>query len=183
MGWGATRDFIAEVAATLDLDINVDAVGESRLPWYSRSIDSTYLTGKRVFVFADGSHAIAAARVARDEMGFEVVGLGTYSRERARDVRAAAKEYGLEALITDNYLEVEAKVQELQPEMVLGTQMERHIASAWDSLCCHFHPRPRPGLPGPILATDGVRGCECTVRYLGSPFDHGSRRTSLAHVP
>ena len=128
MGWGATRDFIAEVAATLDLDINVDAVGESRLPWYSRSIDSTYLTGKRVFVFADGSHAIAAARVARDEMGFEVVGLGTYSRERARDVRAAAKEYGLEALITDNYLEVEAKVQELQPEMVLGTQMERHIA-------------------------------------------------------
>ena len=80
MGWGATRDFITEVAATLDLDINVDAVGESRLPWYSRSIDSTYLTGKRVFVFADGSHAIAAARVARDEMGFEVVGLGTYSR-------------------------------------------------------------------------------------------------------
>ena len=94
MGWGATRDFIAEVAATLDLDINVDAVGESRLPWYSRSIDSTYLTGKRVFVFADGSHAIAAARVARDEMGFEVVGLGTYSRERARDVREAAKSTG-----------------------------------------------------------------------------------------
>ena len=25
--------------------------------------------------------------MARDEMGFEVVGLGTYSRERARDVR------------------------------------------------------------------------------------------------
>ncbi len=36
----------------------------SRLPWYSRSVDSTYLTGKRVFIFGDATHAIAAARVA-----------------------------------------------------------------------------------------------------------------------
>ena len=160
MGWGATRDFIAEVATTLDIDINVDAVGESRLPWYSRSIDSTYLTGKRVFVFADGSHAIAAARVARDEMGFEVVGLGTYSRERARDVRAAAKEYGLEALITDNYLEVEAKVQELQPEMVLGTQMERHIAKRLGIPCAVIstpaHVQDYPARYSPQMGFEGA---------------------------
>ena len=160
MGWGATRDFITEVAAVLDFDINVDAVGESRLPWYSRSIDSTYLTGKRVFVFADGSHAIAAARVARDEMGFEVVGLGTYSRERARDVRAAAKEYGLEALITDNYLEVEAKVQELQPEMVLGTQMERHIAKRLGIPCAVIstpaHVQDYPARYSPQMGFEGA---------------------------
>ena len=29
----------------------------SRAPWYSRSVDSTYLTGKRVFVFGDATHA------------------------------------------------------------------------------------------------------------------------------
>jgi light-independent protochlorophyllide reductase subunit B len=43
-------------------------------------------------------------------------------------MREAAKLYGLEALISDDYLEVEAKVAELRPELVLGTQMERHIA-------------------------------------------------------
>ena len=32
------------------------------------------------------------------------------------------------ALVTDDYLEVEARIAELQPELVLGTQMERHIA-------------------------------------------------------
>ena len=64
-------------------------------------MDSTYLTGKRVFIFADGTHALAAARMARDEMGFEVVGLGTYSRERARDVRALATEYGLAYQVQD----------------------------------------------------------------------------------
>ncbi len=129
IGVGATADFLQEVAETLQLDVSpqtADAV--CRLPWYSRSVDSTYLTGKRVFIFADATHAIAAARIARDEMGFEVVGLGTFSREQARDVRAVAKEYGLEALITDNYAEVEKAATELQPEMLLGTQMERHIA-------------------------------------------------------
>ena len=98
------------------------------LPWYSRSVDSNYLTGKRVFIFGDATHALAAARIAAEELGFTVVGLGTYSREFAREVREAAKGYGIEALISDDYLEVEAKVSELQPELVLGTQMERHIA-------------------------------------------------------
>ena len=31
-------------------------------------------------------------------------------------------------LVTDDYLEVEEAIQSLQPELVLGTQMERHIA-------------------------------------------------------
>jgi light-independent protochlorophyllide reductase subunit B len=51
------------------------------------SVDSTYLTGKRVFIFGDATHAIAAARIARDEIGFEVVGLGCYNREQARPAR------------------------------------------------------------------------------------------------
>ncbi|WP_119169138.1 ferredoxin:protochlorophyllide reductase (ATP-dependent) subunit B [Algihabitans albus] len=129
IGIGATRDFLAEVAELAGVDPGPALAGApSRLPWWSRSIDSTYLTGKRVFVFGDGCHVVAAARIAREELGFEVVGLGTYSREMAREVRTAAEGYGLEALITDDYLEVEEQIEALQPELVLGTQMERHIA-------------------------------------------------------
>ena len=129
IGVSATRDFIMQVAQLAGVDpAPVLDEQASRLPWYSRSVDSTYLTGKRVFIFGDASHAMAAARIAKEELGFEVVGLGTYSREFARPVREAAAKLGLEALITDDYLEVEAKVAELQPELVLGTQMERHIA-------------------------------------------------------
>jgi light-independent protochlorophyllide reductase subunit B len=129
LGLGATRDFISEVAALAGVDpapaLNDD---RARMGWWSRSVDSTYLTGKRVFIFGEATHAIAAARVASEEMGFEVVGLGAYNREFAREVRAAATTYGLTALITDDYLEVERAITELQPELVLGTQMERHIA-------------------------------------------------------
>jgi light-independent protochlorophyllide reductase subunit B len=129
IGVGATRDFIAEVAALVGIDATAVLAEEaSRLPWYSRSVDSTYLTGKRVFIFGDATHAIAAARIAAEELGFVVVGLGTYTREYARDVREAAKVHGIEALITDDYLKVEEAIAALRPELVLGTQMERHIA-------------------------------------------------------
>ena len=129
IGMGATRDFIMEVAQLAGIDPEpVLQLAEQRATWYARSVDSTYLTGKRVFIFGDATHAVAAARVASRELGFKVVGIGTYSREFAREVREAAKLYEVDALISDDYLEIEAKIIELQPELVLGTQMERHIA-------------------------------------------------------
>jgi light-independent protochlorophyllide reductase subunit B len=129
IGVGATRKFLSEVAELAGVDATELLARETgRLPWYSRSVDSTYLTGKRVFVFGDASHAMAAARMAKDEFAFEIVGIGTYSREFAKPMRELASELGIDALITDDYLDVEAKVAELQPDLVLGTQMERHIA-------------------------------------------------------
>jgi light-independent protochlorophyllide reductase subunit B len=91
-------------------------------------VDSTYLTGKRVYVFGDATHAIAAADVVSKELGMKVVGLGTYSREFARDVREAAARHGVEPFIGDDYLDVEQAIAASAPELVLGTQMERHIA-------------------------------------------------------
>jgi light-independent protochlorophyllide reductase subunit B len=161
IGVGATRDFIAEVvkAAGLPDEGQAHALG-SRLPWYSRSVDSTYLTGKRVFVFGDATHAIAAARIAAEEMGFEVVGLGSYSREFAREVRAAAARHCVEALITDDYLEVEAKIAELQPELVLGTQMERHVAKRLGVACAVIsapvHVQDFPARYSPQMGFEGA---------------------------
>jgi light-independent protochlorophyllide reductase subunit B len=129
IGVGATRSFLQEVRALAGLP-NEAPVGEAedRATWYARSVDSNYLTNKRVFIFGDATHAIAAARIASRELGFKVCGLGTYMREFARDVREAAEEFGIEALVTDDHLDVEQAIIEARPELVLGTQMERHIA-------------------------------------------------------
>ncbi len=178
----ATRAFIEEVAALAG--VSGDVAAKTRLPWYSRSVDSTYLTGKRVFIFGDATHALAAARVASKELGFTVVGLGTYSREFAREMREAAKLYGVEPLITDDYLEVEAQVHELHPELVLGTQMERHIAKRQGIPCAVISaPISRPGFPRPLFAADGFRGRERSVRHLGASADDGTRGTFAWHVP
>ena len=161
IGVGATRDFIAEVAALANIDAGAVLDAEaSRLPWYSRSVDSSYLTGKRVFVFGDATHAIAAARVAAEELGFAVVGLGTYSREFARDVREAATRHGIEALIADDYLEVEARIAELQPELVLGTQMERHVSKRLGIPCAVIsapvHVQDFPARYSPQMGFEGA---------------------------
>ena len=161
IGVNATKEFIQEVAdlAGIDSKSTLDAAA-SRLPWYSRSIDSTYLTGKRVFIFGDGTHAIAAARIAKEELGYEVVGLGSYSRERARYVRKAAEDLGLRALITDDYLEVERAIQDLQPELVLGTQMERHIAKRLGVGCAVIsapvHVQDYPARYSPQMGFEGA---------------------------
>jgi len=128
IGVNATREFIQEVAGITGLDPAKADESDLRLPWWSKSVDSNYLTGKRVFIFGDATHAAAAARVAVEEMGFELVGLGAYNREFARQIRETAQHYGVEPLITDDYLEVEAAIEAAGPELVLGTQMERHIA-------------------------------------------------------
>jgi len=170
IGIGATVAFLRELHSVLGMEIPselqagaegvCEAERRSRLPWYSRSVDSTYLTGKRVFVFGDASHAIAAARIASRELGFAVVGLGSYSREQAREVRAAAKELGLEALISDDYLAVEAAIAEAAPELVLGTQMERHSAKRLGIPCAvistPLHVQDVPARYAPQMGFEGA---------------------------
>jgi light-independent protochlorophyllide reductase subunit B len=181
IGVGATRDFIAEIGRVADIDVSqalersqADTLGNwdaarvssaaeasaSRLPWYSRSVDSTYLTGKRVFIFGDATHVLAAARIATEELGFTLVGIGTYSREFAREVREVAKKHGIEAVISDDYLAVEAKVAEVSPELVLGTQMERHISKRLGIPCAvisaPIHVQDVPARYSPQMGWEGA---------------------------
>ncbi|WP_038016456.1 ferredoxin:protochlorophyllide reductase (ATP-dependent) subunit B [Synechococcus sp. PCC 7335] len=181
IGVGATRDFVAEIGEVAGIDVsqvlnrsrsetlgnwNVSRVassaipGASRMPWYSRSVDSTYLTGKRVFIFGDATHAIAAARIATEELGFTLVGIGTYSRKFARQVREVAKQHGVEAVISDDYLAVETAVAEAAPELVLGTQMERHIAKRLGIPCAvistPIHVQDVPARYSPQMGWEGA---------------------------
>ena len=161
IGIGATHEFIREVAELAGVDPDpVLGSEDDRFSWYSRSIDSNYLTGKRVFIYGDATHAVAAARIAEKELGFKVCGLGTYAREFARDIRKAAKEYGVEPLITDDHLEVEDAIIAAQPELVLGTQMERHVAKRLRIPCAvisaPIHVQDFPARYSPQMGFEGA---------------------------
>ena len=159
IGVSATNEFVDEVLGLIGRARSECSV-DSRLPWYSASVDSTYLTGKRVFIFGDGSHVMTAARIAKEEIGFDVVGMGCYNRELARPVRAMAKELGLEALITEDYLEVEAEIADLSPELILGTQMERHIGKRLGIPCAVIsapvHVQDFPARFSPQMGAEGA---------------------------
>jgi light-independent protochlorophyllide reductase subunit B len=154
------REVLTLAKQVVDDSVIHDLAKRSRASWYAASVDSTYLTNKRVFIFGDATHAIAAARVASEEMGFLVVGLGTYSREFGREIREAAKLYGLTALITDDYLEVEDQISELHPELILGTQMERHVAKRHGTPCAvisaPMHVQDFPARYAPQMGFEGA---------------------------
>ena len=165
IGLKATEAFVREVARLAGIDPDQALVrayqsAGSRAGWYAASVDATYLTGKRVFVFGDSSHAIAAARVAAEELGFTVVGLGSYSREFARELRTAAEVYGVTPLISDDYLEVEQAVEAASPDLVLGTQMERHIAKRLGVPCAVIsapvHVQDFPARYSPQMGFEGA---------------------------
>ena len=176
IGANATRAFAAEVAEITGLPVRLD---EDRLrsPWYSASVDSTYLTGKRVFLFGDGTHVCALAKVARDELGFEVAGIGCYNREQARPVRALAAELGLTALITDDYLEVERAIEAAAPELILGTQMERHTGKRLGIPCAVIsapvHVQDFPARYAPFM---GIEGANVIFDTLVHPLVMGHRQ-------
>ena len=70
IGVGATHDFVAEVARICGVEPKKGPVAPP--PALVVEVgDSTYLTGKRVFLFGDADPCENRARIARDEMGFE----------------------------------------------------------------------------------------------------------------
>ena len=96
----------------------------------------------------------------RRELGFKVCGLGTYMREFAREVREAAEEFGIEALISDDHLDVEQAIIDARPELVLGTQMERHIAKRLGLPCAVIsapvHVQDFPARHSPQMGFEGA---------------------------
>ncbi len=160
IGVGATNDFIREVYEISGKKADGGRPARLNFDWWSKSVDSNYFTGKRVFIFGDATHVSAAARIAKDEMAFNIVGIGCYNREYARKIRGLAKDLDVDALISDDYLEVEQRINELQPEMILGSQMERHIGKRLGIPCAvisaPFHVQDHPARYSPQVGWEGA---------------------------
>ena len=160
IGVGATNDFIQEVNELRQEKVKNNKSKRLNFDWWSKSVDSNYFTGKRVFIFGDATHVSAAARIAKEEMAFKVVGVGCYNREYSRKIRNLAKDLEIEALISDDYLEVEQRINDLQPELILGSQMERHIGKRLGIPCAvisaPFHVQDHPARYSPQVGWEGA---------------------------
>jgi len=160
IGVGATNDFIQEVNELRKEKGKNNKSKRLNFDWWSKSVDSNYFTGKRVFIFGDATHVSAAARIAKEEMAFKVVGVGCYNREYSRKIRNLAKDLEIEALISDDYLEVEQRINDLQPELILGSQMERHIGKRLGIPCAvisaPFHVQDHPARYSPQVGWEGA---------------------------
>ena len=81
IGINSTKDFISELNQIRGVNGSVSDTSRLNFDWWSKSVDSNYFTGKRVFIFGDATHVAAASRIAKEEMAFSIVGIGCYNRE------------------------------------------------------------------------------------------------------
>lgn len=95
--------------------------------WFSRSIDCQNLTGKKAVVFGDATHAASITKILAREMGIYVSCAGTYCKHDGDWFREQVAPYTESILITDDHRQVGEMIQNLQPNCLFGTQMERHI--------------------------------------------------------
>ena len=107
----------------------------SQAAWFSRSIDCQNLTGKRVVVFGDATHAASMTKILAREMGIRVSCAGTYCRHDADWFREQVEGFCDEVLITEDHTQVGDMIARIEPVAIFGTQMERHIGKRLDIPC------------------------------------------------
>ncbi len=107
----------------------------SQAAWFSRSIDCQNLTGKKVVVFGDNTHAAALTKILAREMGIHVVLAGTYCKYDADWFKQQVGEYCDDILISEDNGEIADKIAQIEPSAIFGTQMERHVGKRLNIPC------------------------------------------------
>jgi light-independent protochlorophyllide reductase subunit B len=113
----------------------------SSVPWFSQTADMHSFSQKRAFVFGDATRTVAIVKFLRDELGTQIAGAGTYLVKHADWVRKELEGYlPSELLVTEAFQDVAKRIEAEQPDIVCGTQMERHSCRKFDIPCMVISP-------------------------------------------
>jgi light-independent protochlorophyllide reductase subunit B len=108
----------------------------SGVPWFARTADMESFSNKRAFVFGDATQVVGVTKFLKDELGMQIIGAGTYLPKQADWVRSQLEGYlPGELMVTDKFQEVSKFIEDEMPELVCGTQMERHSCRKLDVPC------------------------------------------------
>ena len=108
----------------------------SGVPWFARTADMESFSNKRAFVFGDATHTVSMVKFLHDELGMQIIGAGTYLEQHADWVRKELAGYLPGALmVTDRFQDVSQLIEDEMPDLVCGTQMERHSCRKLDVPC------------------------------------------------
>jgi light-independent protochlorophyllide reductase subunit B len=112
----------------------------SGVPWFARTADMESFSSKTAFVFGDATHTVGMVKFLHDELGMGIAGAGTYLKHEADWVRDQLDGYVDDLLVTEHFQQVAARIEQLMPNLVCGTQMERHSCRKHDLPCMVIAP-------------------------------------------
>jgi len=141
-GEAGTTTFLRELCALLEIPAEriTYAARDAKLLWYARTVDAHALSGKRVGVFGTPTTAAGIARVLHDELDMKIDFVGTYVLKYGDWLRERVADLTSDVIVTDDYRVVAKRIDESRPDIMFGSQMERHSASAFGVPCAVISP-------------------------------------------
>lgn len=113
----------------------------SGVPWFARTADMDSFSSKRAFVFGDATHTVGMVKFLRDELAMPIAGAGTYLKHEAEWIKQQLAGYlPDDLLVTDRFQDVAETIEEMMPDLVCGTQMERHSCRKHEVPCMVIAP-------------------------------------------
>lgn len=113
----------------------------SGVPWFARTADMESFSSKRAFVFGDATHTVGMVKFLRDELAMPIIGAGTYLKREAAWIKEQLADYlPGDLLVTEQFQDVAQVIEEVMPELVCGTQMERHSCRKFEIPCMVIAP-------------------------------------------
>ncbi len=141
-GEAGTTRFLRELCGHCEIPQERCALAarDSKLLWYARTVDAHALSSKRVAVFGAPTAVAGIARVLHDELDMNVEFVGTYALDYGEWLRARVADITPNVLVTDDYRSVAAEIDRTRPDIMFGSQMERHSASGFGVPCAVVSP-------------------------------------------
>nr|YP_009545936.1 light-independent protochlorophyllide reductase subunit B [Glaucocystis incrassata]ASQ39997.1 light-independent protochlorophyllide reductase subunit B [Glaucocystis incrassata] len=90
---------------------------------------------KKAIVFGGSTHASAITKVLVKEMGINVIWAGTYCKYDSAWFHEQVKSFCSSILITEDHAEVGNLIAKTEPDVIFGTQMERHVGKRLNIAC------------------------------------------------
>jgi light-independent protochlorophyllide reductase subunit B len=141
-GEAGTTQYLRELCALLEIPAERIAAAsrDAKLLWYARTVDAHALSGKRVGVFGTPTTAAGIARVLHDELDMQIEFVGTYVLGYGDWLRRRVADLTSNVVVTDDFRTVAKLIDETRPDIMFGSQMERHSASAVGVPCAVISP-------------------------------------------
>jgi light-independent protochlorophyllide reductase subunit B len=141
-GEAGTTRFLREICTICEIPAAriAHAAHDAKLLWYARTVDAHALSHKRVAVFGAPTAVAGIARVLHDELDMPIEFVGTYLHAGGAWLRERIGDIASDIIVSDDYREIARAIDRTRPDIVFGSQMERHSASAFGVPCAVVSP-------------------------------------------
>lgn len=151
-GTGAVMRAVGELcgldAGRVNRMVWAELARTAKLPWYARLAVPETFKGRRAVVFGDFTYALGLGYTLAREVGLEVAWAGTYLSQLEKDFLFQAATFTDDSFVADDPDEVAARVEEADPDLIVGTHLEAAVA---DALGIPFLPLCPPVVQNPFV--------------------------------